>query len=260
MIDFHTHIFPDEVADKSIPHLAKVCKEEPRTNGKWDGLLVSTNKAGLSVSVILPVVTNPKQFDSIHRFALQFQEGKLLSFGGIHPEQENYKEKLKWIKDQGCKGIKIHPDYQGCFFNDIRYKRILAFASELDLIVVTHTGYDPYSPVVHCTPQMIAEVIDEVAPTKLVLAHMGGNAMPDEVERYLIGKDVYFDTSYVLDKMPQEQFVRMVRNHGVDKILFASDSPWACQKYFVQRLLSMDLDVIEKKKILSHNARTLLHM
>jgi predicted TIM-barrel fold metal-dependent hydrolase len=89
---------------------------------------------------------------------------------------------------------------------------------------------------------------------------MGGNAMPDEAERYLIGKDVYFDTSYVLDKMPQEQFVRMVRNHGVDKILFASDSPWACQKYFVQRLLSMDLDVIEKKKILSHNARTLLHV
>ena len=37
MIDFHTHIFPDHVADKSLPHLAEVCREEPNTNGKKDG-------------------------------------------------------------------------------------------------------------------------------------------------------------------------------------------------------------------------------
>lgn len=131
MIDFHTHIFPDKIADKSIPHLAEVCKTIPFTDGKSEGLLMSTEEAKLECSIVLPVVTAPKQFDSIHRFAMQFMEGKLISFGGIHPECDDYKEKLRWIKEQGFKGIKLHPDYQGTYFNDIRYKRIIACASEV---------------------------------------------------------------------------------------------------------------------------------
>lgn len=260
MIDFHTHIFPDAIAEKSIPHLAKVCKTEPFTNGKKDGLLASTEEAGLECSIILPVVTAPKQFDSIHRFALQFQEGKLISFGGIHPEHEDYKEKLRWIKEQGFKGIKLHPDYQGVYFNDIRYKRIISYASELDLIVLTHAGLDPLCPDdIHCTPKMAAEVIDEVQPTKLVLAHMGGNEMADEAEQYLIGKDVYFDTSYVLDKMDLQQFIRMVRNHGAEKILFASDSPWGGQKEFVEYFKNIPLTEEEKNLIAQENAKRLLN-
>lgn len=261
MIDFHTHIFPDPIAEKSIPHLAEVCRTEPFTDGKRDGLLRSTLEAGIAHSIILPVVTAPKQFDSIHRFAMQFLEGTLISFGGIHPEQEDYKENLRWIKEQGFFGIKLHPDYQNAYFNDIRYKRIVAYASELDLIVVTHAGLDPLCPDdVHCTPQMAAEVIDEVKPNKLVLAHMGGNALYDEVEQYLVGKDVFLDTSYVLDKMPVEQFVRMVRNHGAEKILFASDSPWAGQKEFVQYFNKLPLNGNEKNLILEENAKLLLKM
>lgn len=261
MIDFHTHIFPDQIAEKSIPHLAYVCKTEPFTDGKKDGLLHSTIEAGLEYSIILPVVTAPKQFDSIHRFALQFLDGKLISFGGIHPEHDDYKEKLRWIKEQGFKGIKLHPDYQGTYFNDVRYKRIISYASELDLIIITHAGFDPVCPNdIHCTPQMAAEVIDEVKPTKLVLAHMGGNEMADEAERYLVGKNVYFDTSYVMDKMDTEQFVRMVRNHGADKILFASDSPWAGQKEYVELFQTLPLTKDEKTLIGEKNACNLLLM
>lgn len=259
MIDFHTHIFPDHIAEKSIPHLAKVCQTAPFTDGKMNGLLASMEEAGIDCSVVLPVVTAPKQFESIHRFAMQFLEGPLISFGGIHPENEDYKEKLRWIKEQGFKGIKLHPDYQDTYFNDIRYKRIIGYATELDLIVLTHAGLDPLCPDdIHCTPKMAAEVIDEVKPTKLILAHMGGNRMADEVERYLVGKDVYFDTSYVLDKMPKEQFVRMIRNHGVEKILFASDSPWGGQKEFTECFQKLLLTDIEKQQIADENSRILL--
>lgn len=261
MIDFHTHIFPDAIAVKSIPHLAEVCKTEPFTDGKKDGLFCSAEEAGLDCSIVLPVVTAPKQFDSIHRFAMQFMEGKLISFGGIHPEHDDYKDKLRWIKEQGFKGIKLHPDYQGTYFNDIRYKRIISYASELELIVISHAGFDPVCPNdIHCTPQMAAEVIDEVKPTKLVLAHMGGNEMADEVEQYLVGKDVYFDTSYVMDKMDTEQFIRMVRNHGVDKILFASDSPWAGQKEYVDLFQKLPLTEDEKMLIARGNACRILNM
>lgn len=261
MIDFHTHIFPDAIAEKSIPHLAHVCKTEPFTDGKMGGLLHSAREAGLETSIVLPVVTAPKQFESIHRFAIQFLEGELISFGGIHPEDDDYKGRLRWIKEQGFKGIKLHPDYQGTYFNDMRYKRIISYATELDLIVLTHAGFDPLCPNdIHCTPRMAAEVIDEVKPTKLVLAHMGGNQLADDVEQYLVGKDVYFDTSYVLDKMPEEQFIRMVRNHGVDKILFASDSPWGNQKKYVDIMEQMNLSQKKKDCIVEENAKRLLKL
>ena len=259
IFDFHTHIFPDIIADKSIPHLAEVCQTEPFANGKASGLLSSMDEAGITCSVVLPVVTAPKQFDSIHRFALQFLKGRLISFGGIHPEHEDYKEKLRWMQENGLKGIKLHPDYQNTYFNDIRYKRIISYATELGLTILTHAGFDPLSPNnIHCTPQMAAEVIDEVKPEKLILAHMGGNQLADEVEHYLVGKHVYFDTSYVMDKMSKEQFVRMVRTHGADKILFATDSPWTGQKQQVELFLDLPFDENEREIILHKNAKKLL--
>lgn len=260
IIDFHTHVFPDKIAEKTITKLAVVCNETPYTNGMESGLRASTAEAGISTSIVLPVVTAPSQFESIHRFALRFLEGELLSFGGIHPEDEHYKERLRWIKSEGFKGIKLHPDYQGVYFNDIRYKRIVSCATELDLIVSVHAGLDPLCPNdIHCTPQMSLEVIKEVAPTKLVLAHMGANALYDEVEHYLIGQDVYLDTSYVLDKMEKEQFYRMIKNHGEDKVLFATDSPWGGQKEFVDYFMNLELPQITQEQILYKNAERLIN-
>lgn len=259
MIDFHTHIFPEQIAEKTIRHLEEIFHDSARANGMKSGLLASMEEAGVDQAIILPVATKVSQFDSINRFALEFRGEKLLSFAGIHPQTEDYKEKLRWIKEQGFLGIKLHPDYQDTYINDIRCKRLISYASEMDLIVSIHAGVDPLSPHdVHCTPKMAAEMIDEVRPTKLILAHMGGHAMYDETEQYLVGKNVYFDTAVILDRIKEEQFLRMVKNHGVDRILFGTDCPWASQKLFVDILKQMPLTEEEKAKIFQKNAEKLL--
>lgn len=263
MIDFHTHIFPEKIADRTIAHLASVCNAKPYirpyTNGKEQGLLESMEQAGIDCSVVLPVATSPSQFSSINEYAAKFQEGRIISFGGIHPQSTDYKNELKYIKSLGIKGIKLHPDYQETYFNDILYKRIIAYASELDLMVAVHAGMDPKSPEdIHCTPKMAEEVIREVQPTYLILAHMGGNEMWDEVERRLVGKNVYFDTGVVLDKIDQAQFLRIVQNHGADKILFATDSPWAGQKEYLDYFRTIPMSENEKELILHKNAEGLL--
>ena len=156
----------------------------------------------------------------------------------------------------GIKGIKLHPDYQGVYFNDIRYKRIVSYATELGLIISVH---DPLCPEdIHCTPQMAAELIEDVAPEKLVLAHLGGNQQWDEVERYLVGKNVYLDTAVIFDYIEQEQFLRILRNHGSDKVLFATDSPWAGQKRFVDIMKEMPVTEKEREDVLGGNAAELL--
>jgi len=261
IVDFHTHMFPDKIAKGTIDFLAGVCKMEPYTDGTYEGLKKETLESGVDISVALPIVTKPGQFQSINKFAACYQEKPVISFGSIHPESADYKGELRQIKEMGLRGIKLHPDYQEVYFNDIRYKRIVSYASELDLIVSVHAGLDPKCPDdIHCTPQMSAEVIKETEPAKLVLAHMGGNKQWDEVEEYLVGKNVYFDTGVVLDKMPKEQFLRIVENHGADKILFATDSPWSGQKEFLRILNEMPLTEDVRMKILGGNACRLLNI
>ena len=116
VIDFHTHIFPDTIASKTIAALEQTSGIEAATDGTLRGLLASMEMAGVDMSVVLPVVTKPSQFESINRYAKSVNEtysGKILSFGGIHPDCEDYKQKLDFIKELGLPGIKLHPDYQG---------------------------------------------------------------------------------------------------------------------------------------------------
>ena len=250
IIDFHTHIFPDKIAGRTLDYLSDIFGASPFADG---------THTGVDVSVSLPAVTKVSQVESINRFASAFTEGTVISFGGIHPECENYKEILKEIKNLGLKGIKLHPDYQDMYFDDIRYEHIVDTASELGLITVVHAGADPKCPKdVHCTPKMARKLLDDVKPEKLVLAHMGGNEMWDEVEKYLVGQNVYFDTGVILDRMPEEQFLRMVHMHGADRILFGTDSPWADQKKFVTLFDQMPLTEEEKMAVFSGNAKKLL--
>lgn len=267
VIDFHTHIFPDKVAQKAIPRLASVIQLSPSMDGTLSGLKGSMENSGVNLSVVLPVVTDPHQFDSILRFAVQINEAddptapvRILSFAGIHPASDDYREQLRLIAREGFRGIKLHPNYQGMVFDDIRYMRLIDKASELGLAVLTHSGDDPYTPnEVYCSPDMVLHVLKEVAPPRLILAHMGNNCGYDEAEDKLCGQNVYLDTAYSLMHMEISQFVRMVHKHGADKILFGTDAPWTSQKESLERLRSVTgLSQQEKQQILWENASLLL--
>lgn len=278
IIDFHTHTYPDRIAAKTVQLLESRSGTMAHSDGTLDGLENDMKKRRVDISVVLPVATSPKQYKSINDFAVaeneRFNETHVWSFGGIHPENENYKEILRDIWDKGLKGIKLHPDYQGAFFNDIRYKRIISYATELGLIVVTHAGVDIGLPdPVHCTPAMAEEMLEEVEPDKLVLAHMGGWQMWDQVIDRICGRNVYLDTAFSLGSidwrkdvphrwklMNESQFKRIVQAHGADKILFGTDSPWTDQNISIEDIEKLDLSDDTKKRILGGNAERLLNI
>lgn len=261
IIDFHTHMFPHILAGRTLAKLSEYAWMKPYTDGTYEGLLASQKEAGIDCSVVLPIATRPSQYGTINDFASRYLEGEVISFGSVHPASEHYKEELKEIRAMGLKGIKLHPDYQEVYFNDIRYKRVVAYAEELGLIVTVHAGSDPKCPKdIHCTPQMAAELMREVRPRKLVLAHLGGNQQWDEVEQLLVGREVYLDTGVIFDHMETEQFIRIMRAHGSEKVLFATDSPWAEQKRFVDVMEKMDITEEERENIMGKNALKLLGM
>ena len=88
---------------------------------------------------------------------------------------------------------------------------------------------------------------------------MGSNTNYEESLKKLCGQNVYLDTAYSILHMEEELLTRMIHSHGADKVLFATDSPWADQKACVEKIQTLPgLSVEEKKQILSGNAQYLL--
>ncbi len=272
IIDAHTHIYPEKIAARAIAKLETNSGVKAKTNGMRSGLLESMKEAGIDYSLLLPVATSVKQVDTIVEEAAQTNAGAketgLFSFGGIHPDTENYKEVLRRAKSLGLKGIKLHPDYQGTFFNDIRYKRIVAEATELGLYLMIHAGVDIGLPEpVHCAPEHVVEVVKETQSDHLILAHMGGWRLWDEVRSQLLELPVYFDTSFSEDyleedgvqgMLTQEAFVDLVRAMGTDRVFFGTDSPWSGQKRAVDWILQTSLTEKEKEQIFHENFERLI--
>ncbi len=271
VIDVHAHTYPDEIAEKTVAKLGEIAGVSAHTDGTAKGLSEKAKEAGIDLTLIMPVATSPHQVAKInevaYRINLSSSRKGLLSFGAIHPDSPDHKRVLRGIASLGLKGIKLHPDYQGAFFNDDRYKRIVDTATELGLYIMIHAGVDIGLPEpVHATPDMIREVIHDTGSDKLILAHMGGWKLWDEVMEKLVGEDVRLDTSFstgateVDGMLSEDRFVEMVRAFGADRILFGTDSPWASQRKSLKWIEHTSLKKEEKELIFGKNAEVLLNL
>ena len=274
VIDFHTHAFPDKIAERSIAALVNAAPGvEAHTDGTLEGLRQSMMNAGVDISVILPVATRKGQLETINREAARInaEYRELVSFGAIHPDDDEPEARLEALHKQGFKGITLHPDYTGTFIDDPRYIRIITAAARLGLLVVTHSGVDPAFDVIHCPPERGRAVLDRVMKETgrqepfMIFAHLGGMMMHKEVEKHLAGAPCYIDISCSFPSLMEfcnntdEDVVRIIRKHGADRILFATDSPWNCQSAYVRHFRELDgLTAAEKEMILHSNAERLL--
>ena len=278
IIDFHTHTFPDQIVERAIAKLSKSARIKNYLDGTLHDLKASMHGAGIDYAVLLPVVTKPSQQETINRTAILindlWQETGILSFGGIHPENDNYREILRNLAKRGVWGIKLHPVFQQTYFDDIRYLRIMECACENNLIILTHAGFDVSFPNQDfVTPDRISAALEQIRPDKLVLAHMGGWGCWDEVEEMLTQYDIWLDTSFTLSplrsndgkiserpdqSLKQEQFLRIVRAFGAKRILFGTDSPWADLSESLALIRESGLTPSELRDILGANAANLI--
>lgn len=262
IIDTHTHAFPDALAAKTIPMLAAKADVTPHTDGTAAGLSSAMRTAGVDIAVVLPVVTKPSQFASVNAFAAELNKRDgLISFGGIHPDDEDIPAHVAEIAAMGLPGIKIHPDYQGVFIDDARYIQIAREALRHGLYLVTHAGVDDGFPeCVHCPPERAARFLDQVyegrepAEARIIFAHGGGNRQFSEVREHLAGRNVYFDLSFIFDYADAGEITELIRAHGAEKILFASDCPWGDPAEGIRFVRSLALSDREKTLILGANA------
>ncbi len=246
IIDFHTHAFPDPLAAGALAQLTQNAARfadlygelVPHTDGTLKGLQASGKQAGIQVSLIQPIATSAKPSHSINDFAaLADREPGLRSFGSVHPRNPEWREELERLAGLGLLGIKLHPEYQGCYVDDPETVQVVKEAGRLGLTVLFHAGVDiGMPPPVHCTPERVARLREKVPDTRLILAHMGGDHLWKEAGEILPQLNVYIDTSHAIPEYPEQWplFAQIIRAMGTDRVLFGTDSPWMGQDKAVE--------------------------
>ena len=266
IIDFHTHVFPDNIAQRAIESLkqgmiAQHGEAYPSfSDGTVTGLLRSMDDEGIDVSVMVPIVTKPHQAAGVNRFAGGHASGRLIAFGSVHPAQEDWEATLEGLAAEGRKGIKLHPEFQDFYIDSPESVRILKKCGELGLIVLFHAGEDiGYPPPVHAAPERIRRAADAASGATLIAAHMGGWNMWEEAAAQLKDTQLMFDTAYVHLRMDAPEFRDLARHFGAERVLFASDSPWARPTSdMLSFIVEAGLDNHELDLITGENARRLL--
>lgn len=263
IIDFHAHYYPDAIAAKAVQDLSGKAGIEPLGDGTLDSLRNFMKEDGIALSVNQPVATRPDQVESINRAMVAANSsggGSVYCFGSMHPEFNragNVRDEIRFLAENGVKGIKLHPEYQSFYPDDPGMTDIYDACRKHGLLVVFHCGRDLAFETVHATPQRMAQVA-KIKNLKIVCAHMGGYRMWDEVETHLLGIEcVYFDTGFCVE-MENTQMKEIILGHGAHKVLFGSDFPWQRQKDVVAKVKSLDIGANLESQVFYKNARWLL--
>lgn len=260
VIDFHTHCFPEKIAERAIGKLSNTSGLMPFTDGTAEGLKKLMQQDGVDISVVLSIATNATQQTSVNNFAKSIESESIVPFGSVFPDAADALEELERIHDMGLKGVKFHPEYQNFFVDDEKMKPIYKKISELGLICVFHAGEDyGYMPPYHATPERIRRALSWL-DTPVVAAHWGSQGMGQDTLKYLCGTEIYIDTAFGYGTTPKPIQQTILEKHGVDKILFATDCPWHAPSMELFQIDSLGLSEPEKEKIKSGNARRLLHI
>lgn len=257
-IDIHTHVFPPDIARRAIPELEKTSRTRAFLDGTTDGLVDSMQRAGISKSALMPIATKPNQVASINAWTASQDRRFFIPFGTLHPRMENLREAIGQVAHLGLYGVKLHPNYQEFAPDDPLMHPLYEALVKHNLILLIHAGADLSFDNVIATPQSLAAVLRRFPLLKIIAAHFGGWKQWDEVDMYLISTSIYLDTSYTLDYLPEDRFVDMSRRHGIEKVLFGTDSPWASQEREVEKIRKLPFAKLEKECILYRNTCTLL--
>lgn len=259
IIDFHTHAFPDELAERAMQILEREGGIKASLDGRVSSLLSSMDSHGIEKSIVCSIATKPAQFDPIMTWCEEIASERIIPFPSLHPDDTEFAERIARIKGEGFKGIKFHPYYQDFDIDDARLFPIYEKICEENLIVVVHTGFDfAFEKIRKADPVRILNVIEHFPQIKLVTTHLGAWDDWDEVERHIAGKKIYMEISFSLEYLEREAARNIILNHPKDHILFGTDSPWTDQGKTRSLLQGLELDEELERLILKQNALKLL--
>lgn len=276
IIDFHTHLFPQEIRD----HRENYVSAEPafsllysssksKTAGAAE-LIQAMDENHVDKSVVfgfpwLNSETLKRHNDYIMRVVAK-NPHRLIGLGCLNPANSDAVVEAERCIEGGLAGIGELAFYQSGIDESVlnQLTSIMQLCQNRQLPVLIHTN----EPIGHHypgkTPLSLAQIyrlIKEFPKNKIVLAHWGGGVffyslLKKEVRGYL--KNVYVDTAaspYLYDPLIYELAIKLI---GIDKILFGSDYPLLPPSRYFDELQETELTPSQVAHICGENARLLL--
>jgi predicted TIM-barrel fold metal-dependent hydrolase len=233
IIDAHAHAFPDGIATHAISSLC--CqglwyKMQNFHDGTVQGLRTSMDAAGIRRAFLCSVATKPTQVEKITDWSAAVASDRMIPFASIHPAYEEPEREIERIASLGLCGIKFHPQYMNCAVDDPRCLRIARAAARAGLIFTLHAGYHPaFEKHDVASPPRLRRLHDAVPDLPIVACHLGGMEDWQGVVDFLVGTDIYLETSFAPSWCPREMWELIIARHSPHRIVFGTDSPWQDQ-------------------------------
>lgn len=261
IIDFHAHVFPDKVAPHVIRELKTKGGLDVHSDGTVEGLTSYMTGTKLDYVVAMGVAVRPDLVTKTNDWLINIKNQKIIPFGSVHPDYPQPDQEVSRLRLNGVKGLKFHSPFQQFRPDEKRMMPIYEAMGD-DMVAFFHvgSGLSKENKTVLATPASIVNVIENFPKLKVVAAHFGGFRLLEEAERYLVGRNLYLDTSWPpsLKEIGRDAIVRIINKHGSEKILFGSDCPTADPITEIQFIDSLKLDSGQKESILGSNAHNLL--
>lgn len=262
IIDFHTHCYPDKIAEKAVAGLSGTGGIRSYTNGTLAGLLDLERSQGVSAFIVNNIATDGRRMHNVNDFAISINSANVIAFGSVAPFEESSFEELERLRDNGIIGVKFHPYFQNFYVDDPRVIPLYEKIRELGMITLFHAGSDiSFDDVERAEPKRLKEAALALGADKgsdVVFAHWGASMQSQKVLDELCGLPVYFDTAFGLGYITEAEAKAIINAHGADRILFGSDCPWSTPERELGFIRSLGLTDEEFAVITYKNAKALL--
>jgi len=258
IIDIHVHIFPDYMSEKAVERLENKYKLHFIARPVLEDLLKFMDANNIGFSIIQPVSTSVLQVEVLNSWLIDIvadDPERIGAFGTIFPGYRDFSEELSRIKRGGLKGVKFHPNFQSFYPDEEKMYGIYREIIDNDLWTLFHAG-DEVAPVnkLYSKVDSFIRLRRKFPEMKIILAHLGGFKLWDEVMEKIIGEDFYLDLSYTIGFLDESKIKDIIKSHGPDRIFFGTDFPLPNSKTQTRAFSSLRLDKDTEEKILYRNA------
>jgi predicted TIM-barrel fold metal-dependent hydrolase len=227
ILDAHCHVWPDHIAAQVLA--SRPSDLDPVHDGTVAGLLRTMDAAGIDHAMCLGVAAVARTVQRTNEFIGSVDRRRLTPFGTVHPELP-VEVNLKSLRDNGIRGVKLHPLFQDLSLADPRVIDLLRALADDDVTVITHAGAGGDAAAnQRGTPAALRAALDAVPELRLIACHFGGYHQLDDAEELVVGSRAYLETSWPprLGDLDAERIRSLIRRHGADRVVFGSDWPMA---------------------------------
>jgi len=224
-VDVHTHAFHPKIAVKVLKQLEGHYKIPPTGTGLWEDLKPRLDKCGIAKAFVHSAATAPEQVIPANNWAISLMKiPQIVPFGTMHPGYKDMEGELARLFDNGIRGVKLHPDFQGFRLDDPALLPLFG-AMEGQFTLMVHIG-DRLPPEQNPScPWKIAAIKRRFPKLQIIAAHFGGFFHWQYVVEAMKGLEIYMDTSSSLYAIPQELLESIFNNFPRRLFLYGSDYP-----------------------------------